>query len=661
MKANTKWLVMIGMVICVGCGSAVGPLSHLDTGGVVAPTIKSAAAQQLQPISAADWTARIRQQRLDAMNASTTNCYTQSEVMTGSAPSVSAAPSPNVMAASSASGSSVTFTDTNNQEAAVEESDIIKVRGDYAYVLSDGKLRTDRVWPLAQFGSVDAIAIEGTPLGLLADEHSLVVLSQVNVSQAQLTKLTIFSLRDPSHPALIRETSYEGTLIASRRIADRVVLALRAAARGETTPTYGPCDVTTDANTTTTRVAAANSLRTEDLLPRVRRGDKSAPLTVLPVQSVYAATPFPTHNGLLEIVTTDLNHPEVDDHTAAIMAAAETVYVSEHALYATESTVADTSVEATAIHQFVIDGDAPEYHGTGVVAGRLLNQFSLSEFENVLRVATTSGHATKQQSGSESQVYTLDATTPTLPQLGAVGGLGKNEQIYAVRFIGPRGYVVTFKKIDPLFVLDLEDAAHPSVAGELKVPGYSTYLHPMNDGAQLLGIGKDADDQGSFAWYQGVKLSLFDVSDPANPSEQQKIVIGGRGTDSPALQNHLAFTYDESRQLLALPIHLVDGKSGTGSQGGKFAYDGLQLYHVSADTGFTLAGEVKDVVSGYGPIGTVQRSVVYGDTASSAVLILRAHNLEAFQIGDTMTSIGKDVWAADANAVLDCSIMHCYL
>ncbi len=177
----------------------------------------------------------------------------------------------------------------------------------------------------------------------------------------------------------------------------------------------------------------------------------------------------------------------------------------------------------TEIHRFdVSDPDETAYTGSGAVDGYMLSQWSMSEHEGILRVASTTSPpfdpTGEQQGESESYVTALATTGEKLTRVGRVGGLGRTEQIYAVRFMGDVGYVVTFRQTDPLYTLDLSDPTEPRVVGELKIPGYSAYLHPVGEGL-LLGVGQDADASGQT---QGLQASLFDVSDPAEPGAHRQ-------------------------------------------------------------------------------------------------------------------------------------------
>jgi uncharacterized secreted protein with C-terminal beta-propeller domain len=181
-------------------------------------------------------------------------------------------------------------------------------------------------------------------------------------------------------------------------------------------------------------------------------------------------------------------------------------------------------------------------------------------------------------------VEELSEHASRLVELGRLDNLAPSEDIRSVRFRGDIGFVVTFKKTDPLFVLDLADPGAPSIKGELKIPGYSTYMHLMDDD-HLLTMGYDADDQGEFAWFQGLQLQVIDVADLAHPKVLDKEVIGTRGSTSDAATDHLAFTYFKARDLLAVPMTICEGGSG-GDYGDIMTFSGLLVYRVTVEGGF---------------------------------------------------------------------------
>ncbi len=254
--------------------------------------------------------------------------------------------------------------------------------------------------------------------------------------------------------------------------------------------------------------------------------------------------------------------------------------------------------EQTHIHRLAIADGEVTYAGKGRVPGRVLNQFSMDESEGYFRIATTTGHLSRSaaEATSANHVYVLDAD---LDIVGALQDLAPGESIYSVRFMGERAYIVTFKKVDPLFVLDLSDPTNPRVLGQLKIPGYSDYLHPYDED-HIIGIGKGAveAEEGDFAWYQGVKMSLFDVSDVSVPKEISKVEIGDRGTDSDALYDHKDFLFSRSKNLLVIPVRLAEIDERKYPAGvepntyGDFTFQGAYVYSLGLEDGFVYKGRV---------------------------------------------------------------------
>jgi hypothetical protein len=262
--------------------------------------------------------------------------------------------------------------------------------------------------------------------------------------------------------------------------------------------------------------------------------------------------------------------------------------------------------QVTDLHAFVLEGTDPaRYQASGSVPGSVLNEFGISESDGVLRVASTVG------GGSDNRVTTLaDNGDGTLEQLGEVTGLGKpGETIRGVRFVKDKGYVVTFRTYDPLYVLDLSDPYDPTVEGELEITGFSAYLHPLDDG-RLVGVGVEADNNGRTT---GAKVTLFDVSDPKNPTEASTVQLGeGRAL---AADEHHAFLYWQDTGLIALPGHYADETE-----------HGVKLLRADG-TGLEEIGELPDHIA-----GSIKRTVVIGDEIwALSEWGLSHHDLETFE------------------------------
>ncbi len=243
--------------------------------------------------------------------------------------------------------------------------------------------------------------------------------------------------------------------------------------------------------------------------------------------------------------------------------------------------------EKTVIYKINIDGKEIEYKSKGEVFGHILNQFSMDEYDENFRIATTTGEVWRSGGNSLNHLYVLDEN---LELIGSVEDLAPGEKIYSARFMQGRAYIVTFKKVDPLFVIDVSNPRNPEVLGYLKITGFSDYLHPYDEN-HVIGIGKETQGGNEdFSWYQGVKVSLFDVSDVENPIETAKIEIGDRGTQSDALYDHKAVLFDRTRNTLVLPIQLyeVDENKNDGrdyyidedSRYGTFVWQGAYVLHI---------------------------------------------------------------------------------
>jgi len=237
-----------------------------------------------------------------------------------------------------------------------------------------------------------------------------------------------------------------------------------------------------------------------------------------------------------------------------VYASPTTLYVATEGWYARPlpaSPETAPSGASTLISAFDIsDPTKTTYLGSGTVPGYLLNQWSMSEFQGVLRVVSTDTPAW-WGSGADSQSYltTLRPSGGALTQVGQVGGLGQGDRVYAVRMIGDTGYVVTFRQVDPLYTIDLHDPANPAVLGQLDLPGYSSYLHPISD-TLLLGIGQNVDPSTNEP--SGTQITLFDVSDLKNPKRVQTYSLG-QGWSS-AESDHHAFLYWPATNLVVVPF-----------------------------------------------------------------------------------------------------------
>jgi inhibitor of cysteine peptidase len=491
-------------------------------------------------------------------------------------------------AAAPAAGES-DYSATNIQVAGVDEADIVKTDGEYIYLVSGNKTIMVKAYPPEQAQIVSEIELEGTIIGIFVNGDRLVLFEQetpyylyyddvpaVEESYAGYISPTIsvgvYDISDRANPQLQREVSSDGQYISSRMIGDYAYVVINE-------PVYEEND--------------------ELNLPEIHVGGNK---TEIPATDIYYSDVSDYYYMYTIIMALNTqNDGQEPAYETILLGASSTLYVSPNNIYLTfpmwGTDIFGREVwdsPRTSIHRLHIEGGEIEYIASGEVPGMVLNQFSMYEYDGYFRVATTT-----YQETTSNHVYILDMS---LNIVGSLEDLAPGETIYSARFMGDRGYLVTFKQVDPLFVIDLSDPRYPDELGYLKVTGYSDYLHPYDEN-HLIGIGKETTDAGEFAWYQGVKISLFDVTDVGNPQEISKLEIGDRGTDSPVLWDHKAFLFDKSRNLMVMPLLLAEVDVSDYPEGvpswayGEPVWQGAYVFDISLDGGISLQGRITHIES----------------------------------------------------------------
>ena len=406
-------------------------------------------------------------------------------------------------------------------------------------------------------------------------------------------------------PAIVGRYTVDGNLVDARQTGDTVRVVVRSAPRLLFPNADRPL---TEAQRTAVNEAYVDRTGVDDWLPRYTVDDTTGHHTGRVDCTAVSRPARYTGGSMLTVLTFDLGRPALGTgDPVTIVADGSTVYGTGPSLYIAGYQDRELprmpARTTTELYRFDTSKPGrPVFAASGEVPGYLLNQYALSEWNGHLRIATTSvqpwappvpvpggaGGAQPRPPQAESTVYTLTERGGQLVEAGHVGGLGKGERIYAVRFLGGTGYVVTFRQTDPLYTLDLRDASAPRVAGELKINGYSSYLHPAGDG-RLLGIGQDATSTGRV---QGMQVSLFDVGDPARPTRLAQYKLG-YGYSEAEYEPH-AFLYWPATKLLVVPVYQ--------------ASSGAVALRVG-DSAFTELGTVTHPAS-----GPIRRSLVVGDT-----------------------------------------------
>jgi uncharacterized secreted protein with C-terminal beta-propeller domain len=472
----------------------------------------------------------------------------------------------------------VDFSGTNVQEEGVDEPDIVKTNGNTLFAVANGRLNAVDVRTSSP-RLLDTLQLDPQQSHeLLLHGDRLLVLSRggfwieplpgtaariAPYAPAQSTFAEV-DVSNPSRLRLVRTLTLDGSYVAARLVGGSARVVVGAQIPGKL-PFVQPQGASKDALAAATKrnrtVLAAS--RVGSWLPsyRIRRaGAKAGPKRAL-VQCRHVRRPAAFSGlGLLTVLTVDLAKGLELADSVGVMTDGRIVYASPESLYVATERWLDRPHPArpndgksgvtTAIHKFDISSPVKtHYRGSGNVAGYLLSQWSLSEHRGVLRVVSTESPAWWGDAReSESFLTTLRESGGSLVQAGRVGGLGKGERVYSVRFVGDVGYVVTFRQIDPLYTVDLAVPKRPRVLGELKIPGYSAYLHPVGDDL-LLGVGQDVGEEGRPL---GTQLSLFDVSDLRRPTRLHRASLGLGWSE--AESDHHAFLFWPRTGLVVIPF-----------------------------------------------------------------------------------------------------------
>lgn len=506
---------------------------------------------------------------------------------------------------------------TNDQVAGVDEADIVKNDGAYVYVASGGALRIvealhPRLLSVTKLpGDVKELLVEGNravafvATGGTGARPCTYGYDCTFGGDGSRTTLFVIDVANRVRPRIARQIALSGSLIAARRIGNAVHVVV---ADGDPlTPTYEtwPKTIPSDCRVKGMDHAAVRARFTQlakenEVAIRAAAGGFPTMTEKGVARQLCAAMHAPSGDGeaFTSVISFDLKDDATAPTTAVVQSRPGVVFASQQGLYFSVRQTRSTrgapydrgQYEASAIHKFRIGATPGEtrYVGSGIVPGHVLNSFAMDEWYGYLRVATTRGQV--PDPAAESVVSVLADRDGDLVRVGAVDHVAPGEDIRAIRFDEDRGYIVTFKKTDPLFVIDLGRPSAPKILGELKIPGFSTYLHRI-DPTHLLSIGFDADDQGSFAYFDGIILQLFDVTKPTEPRLIHKEKLGTRGSSSEAATNHLAFNYFAEKKLLAIPMTLCEG-GGNGQFGNKLTFSGLFVYDVSVEGGFRRLGGV---------------------------------------------------------------------
>jgi inhibitor of cysteine peptidase len=473
------------------------------------------------------------------------------------------------------------YSTTNIQVEGVDEADIVKTDGNYLYVATNNNYQSasqnnvyivkadpqdPRVIAKINLGNNTYVAglflsKDNSKLLVIGSQYQFYAYDDAAPAQDIMiypyyssvnTFLTVYDVSEKAMPVLARNLTLSGSYFNSRMIGNYVYAVVSQ-------PTY--------------------LVNNDVVLPQVYENTKASQIE--PTRIYYTDTADTYFTFTTFIGLNIMDNAQEPTNMTVMMGGTSTMYVSLNNIYVTYPTW-NGQEQYTSIYRVHVNGSELTFQAKGNVLGYVLNQYSMDEYNGYFRLATTSW----ENQTERNSVYVLNAD---LNITGKLENLAMDEKIYSARFMGDKCYLVTFRQVDPFFVLDMSNPAEPKVAGELKIPGYSSYLH-LYDENHVIGLGKEGSN---------VKLSLFDVSNVNAPTEVAKYIVEGDWTDSEALQEPKAFLFDKQKDLLVIPISktnygVIDTKDGestaTFDQQTGF-WQGAYIFNVTT-SGFTLRGGI---------------------------------------------------------------------
>ncbi len=600
-----------------------------------------------------------------------------------------------VLFSAAASVGDVDHSDTNVQVQGVDEGDIVKNDGRYIYRLHLGKVQIISAYPADQMAVVSELTYgsEFNPIELYRKGNQLIVvgngwhddtgstslpvMKKNNLAIMPVwtptgesrTMVRVYDITDRTQPVMQREVAFSGDYLTSRKVENSFYLI------GRKYPNiYLNYLAETKLHSAGSKTRPKFDLTRENTLPRFSDSSRyNGNERFLPVDNISYFPGFIEPDYVI-VAAFRLDLPDQDADIKAYLGGGDITYASRDNLYLS---AADYGAIATGenpentpkthLYKFALNDGTVNFTTAGEVPGTALNSFSMDEHNGFFRIATTTEQW--EQTGDTgalhtwNNVYTLDGN---MSIAGKLEHLAEGERIFSARFIGDRGYLVTFQQIDPLFVIDLAEPAALKVLGELKIPGFSNYLHPFDEN-HLLGFGQDTGETDTGVVTSGMKVALFDVTDVAHPTQMHSITIGEQGTYSELLYNHKALLFNKTTGLLGFPISVTAKVAG--EEWPSEVFQGAHVYKVSLAQGFQKQAEIThhDDGSLYDWNRYIQRLLTIGNqlyTLSDGRI--QANGLDGFNVSAKLdftidTPIGCDLAVADDSVVseiaLDCPIL----
>jgi inhibitor of cysteine peptidase len=537
---------------------------------------------------------------------------------------------------------STDFSSTNIQVSGVDESDFVKNDDKYIYKISGSEILIVDAYPAETMKIVSTINLSGSNpsnlyvsgnrLVVIGNEYNYGILRSDVVSSEKIaidimppryseptTYVKIYDITDRTSPVLARDLVFNGSYYDSRMVGDYLYSIINVPAYQDRIPVFSPYQTgfpdiyyfpIPDYSYQYTNIISVNVKEDVPVQNKVFMLGYSTNLFVSQdnIYMVYQKQLDEkyTMNRILDEAYLPLLPQDVVTEINAIRASAKSDYrkngeiqlvlndwmnsnpeqaaeLQKNVQTKLETIQADFERERdkSVIHKVSISNGNINYIANGEVPGTPLNQFSMDENSGFFRIATTTNSWREEP---KNNLYVLDGS---MSVVGKLEDLAKGERIYSARFLGNRAYLVTFVRMDPLFVIDLSDPTNPAVLGELKIPGVSEYLHPYDENT-IIGIGQSTEEIKDRVTFAGLKISLFDVSDVANPVEKAKYEIGDQGTYSEALYDHKAVLFDKDKNLLVIPISVYEKKDQYYPQA---TFNGAHVFTITPSE-ITLKGRI---------------------------------------------------------------------
>lgn len=515
---------------------------------------------------------------------------------------------------------------TNNQVDGVDEADIVQTNDSHIFTISDQNVVILNVKDPKKMKKEATIKLKEDfyPTELLLSNNTLIVIGQRNFAvplysegladskkigmpMQAMTTVYFYDVTNPAAPTLTREIATEGYLNGARITNNTLYYVTNAY------PNFWMLRENVDM----------------ELRPLTYDSKTDKEAKAMSYDSIYIL-PNSLEGNYSIISSIDINNLEKNEVTTkGYLGGSEQMYMSKDNLYLTASIynpvkqnenaiVWNPGTMDTSVFKFALSSSGVKYTASSKIKGTVLNQFSMDEHNGFFRVVTTEGNSWDESKPSENHLFVLNEK---MKIVGSLTGLAKDERIYSARFMGDKAYMVTFKETDPLFVIDVSNPKDPKVLGELKIPGFSNYLHPLDEN-HLIGFGYETKSinvdysKEPLIVTDAMKISLFDVSDFANPKEKDTAIVGGQGTYSPIQYDHHALFQYKEKNLFGFPVAIYEKIKERDYP--QFKQEGALVYEITPEKGITLKGDLLRAKNPNQPYEEWERSIqrmVYVDAS----------------------------------------------